>query len=65
VPRRAVFTDRALLLTQLGLLLWWAVDDNARPYLVDQQTILYVSAGEAICLSGVANSRLAAISTDQ
>ncbi|GAA5921006.1 hypothetical protein JCM3775_004045 [Rhodotorula graminis] len=27
----------------LGLLLWWAVDDNARQYQVEQATIVYVS----------------------
>lgn len=29
--------------TLLGLLLWWVVDDNAMPYLIDQATVIYVS----------------------
>ncbi|GAA5968591.1 hypothetical protein JCM11641_007688 [Rhodosporidiobolus odoratus] len=29
--------------TLLGLLLWWAVDDNAKQYKIDQSTIIYVS----------------------
>ncbi|BGP19481.1 hypothetical protein JCM10213_006301 [Rhodosporidiobolus nylandii] len=31
------------LATLLGLLLWWAVDDNAKQYKIDQATIIYVS----------------------
>ena len=28
---------------QLGLLLWWIVDDNAQPYMIDEPTVVFIS----------------------